>query len=158
MSTWSGNALATQVRLEVLRRPRALDRDVRGGLLHAVEIVRSQFDIDSAQVFVEPVQLGGAGNWNKRRFLRQHPGQRDLRRRRPLRRGDPLEQIDQRLIRLHGLGSEARQDTTQIVLRERCGSIHLAREKPLAERAKGNEPDSQFLQRRDDVTFAVARP
>ena len=60
-----------------------------GGALDLAQIVGRQLHVNRAEVLLQAVQLGGARDRHDPRLLRQHPGQRDLRRRRLLLRRDP---------------------------------------------------------------------
>src|ERR1700759_2306722 len=82
-----------------------------------------------------PRQLGGPGDGDDPGLLRQQPGDRDLRRRRLLARGDLLEQVNQRLIRFHGLRREARKHGAEVVLFELGLLARRAGQDTLAERA-----------------------
>lgn len=54
--------------------------DPGSGALDIAQIVRRQFDGGCADVLLQTVQLGGSGDGNDPRPLRQQSGQRDLRR------------------------------------------------------------------------------
>src|SRR4029077_8396107 len=98
--------------------------------------------------FLQAVQLCGAWDRNDARLLSQQPRERDLSRRRLLAFCDFSEQINQRLIRFTSLRRKTRKCAAQVRTVERSVFVHLAREKPSAERAKRNETDSKFLKRR----------
>ena len=58
------------------------------------------------------------------------------------------EQIDQRLIRLPGLGREARERVAEVGAVERRVLVDLPGEEALPERAEGHEADAELLERR----------
>ncbi|MNE30256.1 hypothetical protein D3C80_1237620 [compost metagenome] len=91
------------------------------------------------------MQLGRAGDRNDPWLLRQKPRKRDLGRRAALFIGYGLEKVDQRLVLLHRLRRETRQDVAEITLAELRILVHRAGEKTLAKWAVGNEADAEFL-------------
>ena len=66
----------------------ALHRDGGERLVDLAKVLGLELDAGGADVFLEAVQLGGAGDRHDPRLLRQQPGERDLRRRRAASRGD----------------------------------------------------------------------
>src|SRR5690348_4069446 len=91
------------------------------------------------------MQLGRAGNRHDPRFLREQPGKRDLRRRRLLAFGDLSNEVDERLIVLARLGSEARRCGAEIRSADWRARIDLAGEETGTERTPRNEADAKFL-------------
>ena len=100
-----------------------LDRDFGEGALDISQITLSQLDVGRANVFFQPVQLRGAGYRYDPGFLREQPGKSDLRRSGFLARRDLCDQVDERLVRLTGLGREAwRPQMARLDLA--CGGHH----------------------------------
>ena len=81
--------------LQLFRVASALDRDLRGCGPQFAEFVRRKLDVNSSDVFFEPMQLGGAWDWHNPWLLRQQPSERDLRRCHFLLLGESANQIDQ---------------------------------------------------------------
>jgi len=89
---------------------RTLDRDRGRGAFDLGEVVPRQLDIHRAEVLLEPVELCATGDRHDPRLLPEEPRDRDLRGSRVLLFRDSAEQIDKRLIGLHCLRFEARQN------------------------------------------------
>jgi hypothetical protein len=75
----------------------------------------SEFQVDRSQILFQTLQLGGARNGNDPWFLREHPGERDLRQGRSVPLTKFMEQIDQNPVRFHRLCGEARQGGAIVV-------------------------------------------
>ena len=91
--------------------------------------------------------------------LRQQPGERDLRRDvHFLRRRKLAEQIDQRLVCPACLRGEARHDVAEIGAVERRILADRAGEKALAQRAEGDEANSEFFERRQHLLLGLPPP
>src|SRR5208282_4529527 len=104
------------------------------------------------------MQFGRARDWNDPWLLGEQPCERDLRRGRLLPLCDLAEQVHQRLVRLEGLRRKARQGAAEVRFVKRGVFVHLPRQETLAERAIGNEPDSEFLEGRQYFLFRTSRP
>ena len=124
----------------------ALDSDPGEGMLDRRQIVRGQREVGRAEVLLQPVQLGRAGDRHDPRLLRQQPGERDLRRRRPLARGDlpsagrpapgwPAAPRARSAARCCGSRS----------LSKRGVGVDRAGQEALAERAERHEADAELL-------------
>ena len=104
-----------------------LHGDLRKGGFDVAEIARSQLDVGSFDVFVEAVQLGGAGDGDDPGLLGEEPRECDLGRGGMFAGGDLAEEVDERLIGLAGLGGKARDDVAEVgageggVLADRAG-------------------------------------
>ena len=100
-----------------------------------------QRDGRGADIFFQPMQLGGAGDRHDPGLLRQQPGQRDLRRRRALSFGDLAKQIDQGLV---GLARLRRRSAARRCGNRSCRTLVLASispvRKPLPSGLKGTKP------------------
>src|ERR1039457_4454310 len=94
------------------------------------------------------MQLRGARDWNNPRFLDQQPGERDLSQCRFLPLTDFAEQINQGLVRFERLRRETRESAAEVGAVKGRFLIHLARQEALAQRAIGNEADSEFFESR----------
>src|SRR4051794_5959707 len=151
-------SLPSYTRLQVGRIAVALHRDVGQGSFNAAQIVRAQLDGSTANIFLETVQLGGAGDRHDPGPLGEQPGKRDLCRRRVLARRDLAQHVDQALVGLAVLFREARYDVAEVGLVEAGGLVDRACQEPLAERTEGHEADSKFFQKRQDLLFRLAPP
>jgi hypothetical protein len=102
------------------------------------------------------MQLRGARDRHDPGLPGEEPSERDLGGRRALALSDAPEQIDQRPVRLPGLRGE--DGVAEVGAIERGVLVDLAREVALAQRAEGNEADSQLLQGREDLRFGFSPP
>jgi hypothetical protein len=66
--------LAASHLLQLFRISRPLHRDFGCGVCNFTQIVGHELDGNGAVVLVQPMELGGAWDWNNPRFLRQQPG------------------------------------------------------------------------------------
>jgi hypothetical protein len=101
-------------------------------------------DVGRAEVLLEPVELGGAGDRHDPALLRQQPGERDLRGRRLLLACDALQQIDQRLVFLQRLRRKTRQYLPEVPSPSLVSLLIAPVRKPLPS-GLGHETDAQFL-------------
>src|SRR5918994_1790793 len=144
--------------LQMLRIAGALYRDLGNRALDVAEIVGGEFDASRSDVLVEAVQLRGAGDRNDPRLLGKQPGDRDLGTRHPLLGRDLAEHLDQGLVRLPGLRREARNDVAEVGTVERRVLVDRARQEALAERAEGDEADTELLESRQDLLLGLSPP
>src|SRR6202022_1877708 len=107
---------------------------------------------------LEAIQLRGPRNRHDPRLLPEQPRERDLPRSRVLPLRDLAEQIDQRLVRLARLRCEARHDLPEVVLVERCLLVDLSRQEALPEWAERDQPDSELLERGEQLLFRLPPP
>ena len=70
--------------------------------LDLAEIFSAEIDIDRAQILLEPLELARPEQGHDPGLSSQQPGQRDLRRDRPMTLARAAQEIDQRLVRLCG--------------------------------------------------------
>src|SRR4051812_1060685 len=82
------------------RVTRALRMKLRSTLVDLGEIFGRKLQCRAAQVLVEALELGRAGDRNDPRLLREQPGERDLCWRGALSRRDRAEQLDEDTVRL----------------------------------------------------------
>src|SRR4051794_15788690 len=151
-------SLPSYTRLQVGRIAVALHRDVGQGGFDLAQIVRTQLDGCPANILLETVQLGGAGDRHDPGLLSEQPGERYLCRRRVLARRDLAQHVDQALVGLAVLFREARHDVAEVGLIEADGLGDRACQESLAERAEGHEADAKFRQKRQDLLFRLAPP
>ena len=111
----------------LLRVAVSLYHETRRDAVDLAQVVGGQFDRGRAEVLLQAVQLRRAGDRHDPRLLRQQPGERDLRGRRPLALRDRAEQVDQRLVRLARLGREAGNGVAEVGAVERRVLVDLAR-------------------------------
>ncbi len=99
-----------------------MHRDLGSCTVDLSEIVGCEFDCNGSDVLIQAMQLRGAWDWNDPRLLGQQPRQGDLSGRRLLPLADLAEQINQGLIRLERLRSEAREGAAEVgtVYSSRC--------------------------------------
>ena len=70
----------------------------------------------------------------------------------------PFNQVDHRLICFPVISREARNDVAEVVLFEFGICPDRAGEKPLAQRAEGNESDPKLLECGDDLRLGLSPP
>src|SRR5262245_53881397 len=104
------------------------------------------------------MQFCGAWDWNNPRLLGKKPGERYLSGCRSLPFCGLAKQVNQGLIRFPSLRSKARENVAEVGTVERSGFVHLPSEEALAQRAVGNEADSEFLECRQYFRFRTSRP
>src|SRR5262245_11116233 len=104
------------------------------------------------------MQFCGAWDWNNPRLLGKKPGERYLSGCRSLPFCGLAKHVNQGLIRLPRLRRKAREDVAEVGTVESSGFVHLPREEALAQRAVGNEADSEFLECRQYFRFRASRP
>src|SRR4029077_7000395 len=136
----------------------ALYSDLRGGFLDVLEIVGRKLARSRADVLLEPVELGSAGNRDDPRLLCQQPGECDLRRSRALLLADLFQQIDHWPVCLASLGRKARQAGAIVVAAEGGGLVDLAGEEAPAQGTKGNEADPQLRANRQHLRLGLTPP
>src|ERR1700746_1861344 len=95
-------------------------------------------------------------NGNDPWLLGEQPCERNLRRAWPFPLRDLVQQIHQSLICFQSLRREARQNASEVGAVELRVLLNLAGQESLAERAVGNEADSQLLQRRQHFLLRIA--
>jgi hypothetical protein len=139
-----GRSAASQL-LQLFGVARPLHRDLRSGGIDLAEIVGRKLDGRRSDVFLEPVKLRGARDRNDPRVLGEQPGERNLRRSGVLASRNPAKQIDQCLIGFPGFRREARQRSPKVGAVEFRVLVYFPREETLAERAVGNETDSELF-------------
>src|SRR5206468_6784835 len=130
----------------------------RGGGIDLTEIVRCELDRSGSDILLQARQLPGSWNGNDPRSLGEKPSECDLSRRRLLASCDPPKQIHKRLIRFPSLRCEARQAVSEVGTVERRVLVDRARQEASAERAIGNETDSEFLEGRQQLRLGASRP
>ena len=135
-----------------------MDGDLGRGLVDLAQVVGRELELRRAEVLLQAVRLGRAGDRDDPGLLGEEPGEGDLRRRRVLLLRDAAQQVDQGLVGLAGLGREARDDLAEVVGREGRGLVDLAGEEALAERAEGHEADAELLERRQQLLLRPAPP
>ena len=96
----------------------ALDGDLGACDIQLVDFFGRKCDVDSADVFFEAMQLGGAGDGNDPRFLSQQLCEGDLRRRHFFLLREFADHIDHGLIRFAVFRREARDDVAKVGLVE----------------------------------------
>ena len=127
--------------------------------LNTCKVAGSQLDAGRTQVLLQAMEFRGARDRHDPGPLRKQPGERDLRRRRILLTRDPMQQVNEGLVRCHRRRREARQHAAEIALGELGVLVHRPGQEPLAERAVWHEADAKLLARlQHPVGFRPARP
>src|SRR6185295_4078102 len=144
--------------LRALGVPSPLHRDLGRGAIDVAEIALGELDGGRRDVLLQAMLLRGARYRHDPGLLGEEPSERDLGGRRALALSDAAEQIDQRPVRLPGLRGEAGDGVAEVGAVERGVLVDLAREEALAQRAEGNETNSQLLQGRDDLRLGFSPP
>jgi hypothetical protein len=92
------------------------------GVLDLAQVVLRELDLGWGDVFFEPVQLGRAGDGDDPRFLREDPGERDLRGCRVVALRDLVQEVDEGAVRSAGVLLEPRVVGPEVVVVERAWS------------------------------------
>src|SRR5208337_1234817 len=122
------------------------------------EIVACKFDRRRGDVLLETLEFRRARDRNDPRSLREEPGKGDLSRCGLLLSCESAKHIDQSLIRFSILWREAGNDVAEVVLVELRLLVDRTGQEAFAERAKGNESDAEFFERRDDLSLRLSPP
>src|SRR5439155_18903080 len=117
-----------------------------------------QLDVRCCDVLLQALELRGPGDRDDPGLLGEQPRERDLSRCRVHALCYAREQLDEGAIRFPRLRIETRDAVAEVGAVERRALVDLAREEPLAQRAEGNEADSELLQRRHDLAFRLPPP
>src|SRR5688500_10032489 len=96
----------------------ASSAELRSALLDFAEVCGRELQGGAAQVLLQALELGRAGDRNDPPLLREEPRECDLRRRRALSRGDRGEQLDEHAVRLARLALESRERRAEVALVE----------------------------------------
>ena len=120
-------------------------------------------DVNRAHIFPQVRGALGSGNRNEILPLTQHPGQRELPRRRAFLLRDFFHLLNERQISGEVLPLEPRVHAPEVAFRDVFGLLELSREEAASERAVRDEADAQLPQRiqnpllRDRATRASIR-
>ena len=136
----------------------ALHGDLGCGGVDFAQILGRELDRQGADIFVEAIELCGAGDRGEPRLLREQPRERDLGGSRVLALRDRAEQVDEGLVGLERVGREARERAAKIGGVELRIFVDLAGEEAFAERAIRHETDSEFFERGDHFLLGLAPP
>jgi hypothetical protein len=139
-----GRGLASDHRHVLGRIAFALDLDSRGCIRDCAQILPRKLDIGGADVLLEPVELGRAGDGNDRGPLGKQPRERNLSRGLALLVANPLQQIHERLVLLHRLRLEARDAFAEIALAQISDFAYCAGQETLAQRAVRDKTNPQL--------------
>src|SRR6516164_6048672 len=136
----------------------SLHRNLRSCVFDVAKIALGEFNGGCPDVFLKPMQLRGAWNWDDPGLLTEDPRQCDLGRRCLLPLSNLADQVYQGLVRLAGLWVEARDCIPEVAAVE-CGVlIDLAREEALAQRAERNEADPKLLKGGHHLCLGLSPP
>jgi hypothetical protein len=142
--------------LQMFRVAGSLDSDLGDGAVDVAQILARQFDVSRFDVFLQPVQLRGAGDRRDPRLLGQQPGDRDLSRRQLFLGRDFAEQINKSLVCLTSLRREAGNDVAEVGAVEGRVLADGAREETLAQRGYDGRSDRAFASSLSCRTILVA--
>src|SRR5882757_7211864 len=109
------NALAVGHFEESGRQPLASDLDPGQPRLDGGYVLIGQAHLGRAEVFLHAVQAARAEDWHDAWPFCEEPGERHLRGRGALGRGELFDRLDHSLVGLHRLGSEARGSRAEVV-------------------------------------------
>ena len=123
-----------------LEQPFAFEIDPRRRGVDVTEVVGRELNSVEAEVFLQAVQLGGAGDRHDPRFLREQPCQRDLRGRGALPRRHVLEKVNQAEARFPGFRREAGTLLRKSVLSNVVDASILPVRKPAPNGLNGTKP------------------
>ena len=135
-----------------------MDGDAGERGLDVLQVVGGEGEGGGAEVFVEAVQLRGAGDGDDPRLLREEPGEGDLGGGGAEAGGDLCDEGDEGLVGLAVFFGETGEGVAEVVLFEAGGGGDGAGEKAAAKRAEGDEADAEFFQGGEDFFFGLAPP
>jgi hypothetical protein len=101
-------------------------------------------NLQRPQILVEIFSPLRAGNGHDVLALREHPGQRELRRSAPLLARESFDAIEQREVLVEILALEARRLPAVVVLRHVGARLEAPGQKAAPERAMGDEADAEL--------------
>src|ERR1035437_5512471 len=122
------------------------------------KIASAQLHGSGTDILLQPMQLGGSRDGNDPGLLSEQPGKSNLRVGYALLCGDLAQHIDERLVGLAVLFVEARHHVAKVRLIKGGVCVDGSSQKALAERAEGDEADSQLFERRQDFLLRLAPP
>src|SRR5712692_3158923 len=131
--------------LHLWRIPRALDWDVGNSGFNSPKVLGSQDNSGSTDILFKTVHLGCARDRCNPGFLRQQPGDGDLRLGCVLGLRNFTEQLYQGLVGLPCFGLETGKGVTNVVTFEFRIFLDRTGQEAFAERAERHETDAQFL-------------
>jgi hypothetical protein len=114
--------------------------------------------VGCAQVFFQPVQLRSSWNRNDPRFLRQQPGNGNLRRCALLLCRNLPEHTHESLVRFAVLFIKTGNDVTEIGTVKFRVLVDGAREEAFSQRTEGDEADSKLLKNRQNLALRFSPP
>ena len=123
-------------------------RDVLGG----------ERNLQRPQILIEIFAPLRAGNGHDVLALREHPGQRELRRRAALLARNALDTFEQRQILVEILALETRRLPPVVVLRQVAGRLEAPGQEAAPERAIGDEADAELAAGGEDLLLGLAAP
>src|SRR5262245_37807130 len=113
-------------------------------LLEALEVLVAQLDLGRGEVLLQVLHALRARDRDDVLALTQQPRERELRRGDVLLLRDLEHALDELEVALEVLAHEARRAAAVVVGREVLGGPDLAGEEPAAERAVGDEADTEL--------------
>ena len=112
----------------------------------------------AAVVLIQALEFARAGNGHDPGFLRQQPGQRDLRRGGAFFCSDLFKQINHGPVGFDRLWRKARIAAADIGAVEGRVLVDLAGQVTAAQRTVGHKPNAKFLAGRQDLSFDGSPP
>src|SRR4051812_7901944 len=153
-----GSPLSVEGGHRLRRVPVSGSRSLRGGLGDPAQFFGRQLDVRALCVLLEIAALLRPGDGDDVLALREHPGKRELRRRRALLLGDLLHALDEAEVLVEVRSLEARVVAPVIVLGQVLERLEAAGEEAAPERAVGDETDPQLAHGGEDLVLHVAAP
>ena len=137
--------------LDVLVRAVAVDGDVRERLLESRVFLVAQLDVGRAQVLDDALVLAHAGDGHDVGGLLEHPGKGNLRRGCALLVREPVQEVEQGLVRHHVFGGEAGDDAAHVVALVDVVLRVPAGEEAARERGERHKADAELDAQGQDV-------
>ena len=129
-----------------IARPLHLDGSKSG--FDVAQIVGRKGDIGRREILIQAMTFGGSGDRYNPGFLREQPGQGNLRRSGVTDFRKPGQNIDELPVRSARFRRKARLLQPEVVAGERGVLIDGTREEALAERTERHKADPELLKRR----------
>src|SRR5436309_651593 len=131
---------------------------LREGRVDRLQVGGAQHDRGTGRILLQIAHPLRAGNGHDVFALRQHPGQRELRRRAPLGARQLLDARHQLEVLREVLTLKAGIAAPPVVRGEVLVAPYLAREEAAPQRAVGDEADAQLPARGQNLVLRVATP
>lgn len=135
-----------------------MDGELGGGGVDFGEVGWGELDVGGGYVFLQAVELGGAGDGDHPGLLGEDPGEGDLGGGGVVALGDGFEEGDEGAVGGAGFGGEAGDGIAEIGGGEGRGFVDFSSEEAFAKGAKGDEADAEFFEGGENFGFGFAPP